>query len=64
MKSRLGLAGENKNRVSGFSGRDSWLHQQRREKRRCRLICVLITAIAIAIIIAAVLILVVFKLQD
>jgi len=47
------------NKVSGYSGKGTWLQQQKREKRRCRLLCVLITTIAIAIIVAVVVVLVV-----
>lgn len=47
------------NRMSGYSGRASWLQQQKRGKRRCRLTCGLIIAAAILIIIVVVVVLVV-----
>lgn len=44
-------------------GKDTWLGQQKREKRRCRLICILILALAVSIIVAvAIVCLVVLKI--
>lgn len=47
------------NRVSEYSGRGSWLQQQKREKRKCRVTCALIIGAAIAVIIALVVVLVI-----
>lgn len=39
--------------------RDSWLQQQKREKRRCRMLCLFIIALAIAVGVALAVVLVV-----